>query len=102
VEYFLSFPVTCSTNNTVLKITHPTSEVVVSYNGNYEQHFIRAIADTSASCSITLENNTSENLIRNDERNKSAWSTMDAQFTTNKYGLVTFSLPEFNLKKETS
>jgi hypothetical protein len=73
---------------------------VVSLNVNHEEYVLRALADTGTSCSIILEAYTSQNLIKCDEEIKTTWSTMGGQFTTDKTGLVTFSLPEFNLKKQ--
>ena len=84
------------------KTSHPTSELVVSLNINNEELLLRALADTGASSSIILEGYTSKNLIQRDKSNQTTWSTMSGQFTTDKTGLVTFSLPEFNLKKRVS
>jgi hypothetical protein len=75
---------------------------VVSLNINHEEHVLRALADTGASSSITLEAYTSKDLIKHDKMNRTTWSTMVGQFTTDKTGLVSFSLPEFNLKKQIS
>jgi hypothetical protein len=63
---------------------------------------LRALADTGASSSIILEAYTSDPFIKTDDNNTATWSTMDGEFTTTKTGmmLVTFSLPEFNLKKQ--
>jgi hypothetical protein len=47
---------------------------------NHEEHVLRALADTGAS--------------------STTWSTMNGQFTTDKTGIVTFLLPELNLKKQ--
>ena len=79
--------------------SHPTTELVVSLNVNHEEHVLRALADTGASSSIILEAYTSKDLIKQDKDCKTTWSTMNGQFTTEKTGLVNFSLPEFNLKK---
>ena len=84
------------------KTSHPTSELVVSLTVIQEEHLLRAIADTSASSSIILEAYTSRHLIKNDDENKTTWSTMVGHFTTDKSGLETFSLPEFNLRKHIS
>ena len=84
------------------KTSHPTSEFVVSLTVNQEEHLLRSLADTGASSSIILEAYTSEHLIKNDDENKTTWNTMGVQFTTDKTGLVTFSLPEFNLRKQIS
>jgi hypothetical protein len=78
--------------------SHPTNELVVSLNVNHEEHVLRALADTGASSSIILEAYTSKDLIKQDKDSKTTWSTMNGQFTTEKTGLVNFSLPEFNLK----
>jgi hypothetical protein len=74
----------------------------VSLNINNEEQLLRALADTGASSSIILEGYTSKNLMQRDKSNQTTWSTMGGQFITNKTGLVTFSLPEFNLKKHVS
>jgi DNA gyrase/topoisomerase IV subunit A len=89
-------------NTKLAKISHPTSELVVSLNVNHEEHLLRALADTGASSSIILEAHTSKLFIKNNDDNKTTWSTMGGQFITDKTGLVTFSLPEFNLKKQIS
>jgi hypothetical protein len=64
----------------------------------------RAPADTGARSSIILEAYSSATLpfIRTDDSNKTTRSTMGGKFITNKTGFVTFSLPEFNLKKQIS
>jgi hypothetical protein len=85
-------------SNKLAKTTHPTSELVVSLKINNKEYLLRALADSGASSSIILEDYTSKNLIQRD-KNQTTWSTMGGQFTTDKTGLVTFSLPEFNLKK---
>jgi hypothetical protein len=63
---------------------------------------LRALADTGASSSIILDGYTSKNLIQRDKSNQTTQSNMGGQVTTDKTGLVTFSLPEFNLKKQVS
>jgi hypothetical protein len=45
---------------------------------------------------------TSYHVIQRDKSNQTTWSTMDGQLTTDRTGLVPFSLPEFNLKKQVS
>jgi hypothetical protein len=74
----------------------------VSLIVNNEEHLPRALADTGASSSIILEAYTSAPFIKTDDSNTTIWSTMDGKFTTTKTGhmFVTFSLPEFNLKKQ--
>jgi hypothetical protein len=67
---------------------------------NNEEHLLRALADTGASSSIILEAYTSASFIKTDDSNTTTWSTMGCKFTTNKTGFMTFSLPEFNLKKQ--
>jgi hypothetical protein len=57
------------------------------------------LANIGASISIILDAYASAQLIKTDDINTTTWSTMDGKFTTTKTGLVTFSLPEFNLKK---
>jgi hypothetical protein len=79
----------------------PAIELVVSIINNNEEHLLRALADTGAS-SIILEAYTSALFIKTDDSNTTTWSTMGGNFTTNETGFVTFSLPEFNLKKQMS
>jgi hypothetical protein len=76
----------------------------VSLIFNNEEHLIRALADTAAcsSSSIILDAYTSAPFIKTDDSNTTTWNTMGGKFTTNKTGFVTFSLPEFNLKKQIS
>jgi Aspartyl protease len=73
---------------------------VVALNVNHEEHVLRALADTGASSSIILKDYTSKDIIEQDKDNKTTCSTMNGQFTTDKTGIVTFLLPEFNLKKQ--
>jgi Aspartyl protease len=70
----------------------------VSLKINNKEYLLQALADSGASSSIIIEDYTSKNLIHRD-KNQTTWSTMSGQFTTDKTGLVTFSLPELNLKK---
>jgi hypothetical protein len=72
----------------------------VSLIVNNEEHLLRALADTAASSSIILEAYTSAPFIKTDDSNTTTWSTIGGKFTTTKTGFVTFSLPEFNLKKQ--
>jgi hypothetical protein len=72
----------------------------VSLIVNNEEHLLRALTDTGASSSIILEVYTSAPFIKTDDSNKTTWSTMGGKFTTNKTGFVTFSLSDFNLKKQ--
>jgi hypothetical protein len=72
----------------------------VSLNVNHEEHLLRDLADTGASSNILLEAYTSKQFIKNNDDNKTTWTTMGGQFSTDKTGLVTFILPEFNLKKQ--
>jgi hypothetical protein len=69
---------------------------------NNEEHLLRALADTGASSSIILEAYTSAILpfIKTDDNDTTTWSKMGGKFTTTNTGFVTFSLPEFNLKKK--
>jgi hypothetical protein len=69
---------------------------------NNEEHLLRALADTGASSSSILKTYTSAPFIKTDDSNTTTWSTMGGTFTTNQTDFVTFSLPEFNLKKEIS
>jgi hypothetical protein len=78
----------------------------VSLIVNDEEHLLRALADigaSSSSSSSILEAYTSAPFIKTDDSNTTTWSKMNGQFTTTKTGilLVKFSLPEFNLKKQT-
>jgi hypothetical protein len=76
----------------------------VSLIVNNQEHLLRVLADTGASNSIILESYTSEifPFIKTDDSNTTTWRTMGGKFTTTKTGmmLVTFSLPELNLKKQ--
>jgi hypothetical protein len=76
----------------------------VSLIVNNEEHLLRALADTGVSTSSILEACSSDTLqfIKTDDNNTNNWSKMGGKFTTTKTGLVTFSLPEFNLKKQIS
>jgi hypothetical protein len=80
----------------------PITELVVIFIVNNEEHLLRALADTVASSSIILEVYTSATFpfIKTDDNNTTTWSTMVGKFTTTKTGFVTFSLPEFNFKKQ--
>jgi hypothetical protein len=62
----------------------------------------RALADAGVSSSIILEAYASKDLINHNKENKTTWSKMSGQFTTEKTGLVSVLLPEFNLKKQIS
>jgi uncharacterized protein YfbU (UPF0304 family) len=74
---------------------------VVTLNVNHEEHVLRALADTGASSNIILETYTSKDSIKqNIDNNKTTWSTMNGQFTSDKTGIVTFLLPEFNLMRQ--
>jgi hypothetical protein len=75
----------------------------VSLIVNNEEHQLRALADTGArSCSsIIIETYTSVPFIKTDDSNTTTYITMGSKFTiTNWDMIVTFSLPEFNLKKQ--
>jgi hypothetical protein len=75
-----------SSKTKLAKSSYPTTELVVSLIVNNEEHLLRASAP----------------FIKTDDSNTTTWSTMGGKFTTNKTGFVTFSLPEFNLKKQIS
>jgi hypothetical protein len=74
----------------------------VSLIVNNEEHLLRALADTGASSSIILEAHTAaiSPFIKTDDNNTTIWNIMGGKFTTTKTGFVTFSPPEFNLKKK--
>jgi hypothetical protein len=78
----------------------------VSLIVNNEEHPLRALADNGASSSSSnssssiLEAYTSVPFIKTEDNNTTIWSTMGGKFTTTKTGLVTFSLPKFNHKKQ--
>jgi hypothetical protein len=74
----------------------------VSLIVNNEEHLLRALADTGASSSIILEAYTSSPFlfIKTDDSSTTTCSAMGGNFTTTKTGFVTFSPPEFNLKKQ--
>jgi hypothetical protein len=66
---------------------YPTTELVVSLVLKNEEHLLRALADTGASSSITLEVYTSAPFIKTDDSNTTTWSTMGYKFTTTKTGI---------------
>jgi hypothetical protein len=101
-EYFAIHSTISNTKNKLVKTSHPSSELMVSLNVNHEEYVLRALSDTRAISSIILEAYTPDNLIQCDEEQKTTWSTVGSQFSTDKTGLVTFSLPEFYLKKQIS
>jgi hypothetical protein len=74
----------------------------VSLIVNNEKHLLRELTDTGTSSSSILEAYPSASFIKIDDNNTTTWSTMGGKFTTTKTGilLVTFSPPEFNLKKQ--
>jgi hypothetical protein len=73
----------------------------VSLIVNNEEHLLRALADTGASSGSILEAFTSAPFIKIYDNITTTWSTMGVKFTTTITGmLVTFSLPEFNLKNK--
>jgi hypothetical protein len=74
----------------------------VSLNVSHEEHLLTTLSDTGSRSSIIIEAYTSSQFINNNHENKNTWSTMGGQFITDKTGLMTFSLPEFNLKKQFS
>jgi hypothetical protein len=74
----------------------------VSLIVNNEEHLLRALADTGASSSIILEAYTSAPFTKTDDSNTTTCKTMGGKFTANNTGFETFSLPEFNLKKQIS
>jgi hypothetical protein len=89
-----------SSKTKLAKSSHSTTELLVSLIVDNKEHQLRALADTGASSSIILEAYTSAPFIKTDDSNTTTWSTMGGKFTTYKAGFVTFSLPEFNLKKQ--
>jgi hypothetical protein len=80
--------------------TTPSTQLVVILIVNHEEHLLRVLADTDANGSIILEAYTSASFIKIDDSNTTTWSTMGGKFTITKFGFVTFSLPEFNLKQK--
>jgi hypothetical protein len=54
--------------------------------------------DSGASSSIILEDYISKNLIQSDKSRQTTLKIMGGQVTTDKTGLLTFSLPEFSLR----
>jgi hypothetical protein len=93
-----------SSKTKLAKSSHPITELVVSLIFNNEENLLRALADTGSSSSSILEAYTSAPFIKTDDSNTTTWNTMGGKFTTTKTGigmmLVTFSLPEFNFKKQ--
>jgi hypothetical protein len=102
-EYLFTYSKPFSSSKTKLaKSSHPTTELVVSLIVNNDKHLLRALADTGASSSIILEAYTSAPFIKTDDNNTTSWSIVSGKFNTTKTEFVTFSLPEFNLKKQIS
>jgi hypothetical protein len=66
------------------KVSHPTTELVVSLIVNHEEYLLRAVADTVASSSISLEAFTTAPFINSDDSNTITWSITGGEFTTNK------------------
>jgi hypothetical protein len=102
-EYLFTSSKPFSSSNTKLaKSSHPTTELVVSLIVNNEEYVLRVLADTGASSSIILETYTSSTFpfIKTDDSNTTTCITMGGKLTTTKTGFVTFSLPEFNIKKQ--
>jgi hypothetical protein len=64
--------------------------LVITLQIKNEEHSLRALAGTGASSSIILEVYTSKQFIKADNSNKTTWSTMGGQFTTDKTGLLLF------------
>jgi hypothetical protein len=55
-DYFaFASSISKSQNTKLAKISHPTSELVVSLNVNHEENLLRALADTGAISRIILE-----------------------------------------------
>jgi hypothetical protein len=102
-NYFPFFPSLNRSKTTKLtKTAHPTSELVVSLQVNTEEHLLRALADIGASSSIILEAYTSKPFIKMDNNIKPHGAPWVVSLQQQKTGLVTFLLPEFNLKKQIS
>jgi transposase InsO family protein len=99
-EYFLFPPSISNPSIKQVEKSHPTTELVVTLKVKHEEYVLRALADTGASSSIILEAYISKDVIKHKNGNKTTWNTMGGQFTTDKTGVVTFLLPEFNLKKQ--
>jgi len=99
-EYFLFPPSFSKPIIKQVEKSHPTTELVVTLKVKHEEYVLRALADTGASSSIILEAYVSKDVIKHRNGNKTTWNTMGGQFTTDKTGVVTFLLPEFNLKKQ--
>jgi hypothetical protein len=92
----------CSSKTKLAKSSHPATNhcAVVRILINNEKHLLRALADTGDSSSIILEACISAPFIKPDDSNTTTWSRMGGKFTETKTRLVTFSLPEFNFKKQ--
>jgi hypothetical protein len=100
-EYLFTSSKPFSSSKTKLaKSSHPTTELIMSLIVNRGEYLLRALADTGSRSSIILEAYTSAPFIKTDDNNTTTWSTMAGTFTTTKTGFVTFSLPDFNLKKQ--
>jgi hypothetical protein len=63
---------------------------VVTLNVNHEEHVLSALADIGASSSIIHKDYTSKDIIKYNKADRTTWSTMNGQFTTDKTGIVTF------------
>jgi hypothetical protein len=53
-----------------MRITHPTSDLVVSLNVKHVERLLKGLADMGTRSSTTVEIYALDNLIRNDEWNK--------------------------------
>jgi hypothetical protein len=82
---FFILPTISRTSIKPVKNSHPTTELVVTLKVNHEEHGLRALADTGARSSMILEAYTSKDLIKQNKDIKTTWSTMNGQFTTEKW-----------------
>jgi hypothetical protein len=90
-----------SSKTKLAKSSHPTTELVVCLIDINEENLLRALADTSTTSSSSIVGAyTLDASIKNYKINTTIWSTIGGNFTSTKTGFVTFSLPEFNVKKQ--
>jgi hypothetical protein len=69
-DYYFIPPANSRIHTKSVENTHPTTELVVSINGNHQEHMLRALADTDASCSIMFEAYTSKKQMKHNTEDK--------------------------------
>jgi hypothetical protein len=89
-EYLFIFPKPFSSDKIIYQnhlIYQSSIELVVSLIVKYDEHLLRALADTGASRSIMLEACNSAPCNKTDDSNTTTWSTIGDKFTTNNTGI---------------